>query len=1025
MPGLTIGGFYIKSYEGTRSHGPEPASAGGVGVLNAGGSPTIGTGDYVALSIMGVMFYGIVSSMERVRSLQDGDEYSFQMVDNRIRLRWSLVFGQWNMQEEAWRCHSDPVPERTSSFDEWTGGEVGFDQGVDFTGGIESEMGNPTPLIASGSASRGKKFAHIPPATWAFQQRVYSDVARTAVEIIQEAVRGCVGGSGLSFSFHAAQQKPVFSVDANSGMSLAAFLQQMADAQGLQMTLDGSNTLRFTRRGQGTVVVPDGAHHRRQGSSISTEPTKVRVVGGRRLVQVNEVPLVPDWNRSWEQFMLEPLWLEEVRSLMGEAGPLPSDAASRAETAARAREMTLSEYITAKGLTSEHPEELQAEFVDNGRYGQISRMEMPVWTYLNQIVFRSYRIAADATLYGLPMRSLEIHDRLLCAVTTAEVNNETRTVYRSEPLEFYPQASAFVMAKGQPLDLSCAEQTDCLIRQRNKILSQVWSEIPEFELDADNHSIRFSTPVFQDGDREDNTAIMLYPNRGDDGGEDLTSTLTEGNTYLDIVKPNPYFVIQPAEVRATLVFRLGLFYKDFGTGARWTVHHVDAIAEHLLHGQDGFVPSGTEIFTGNAKVPTPPAEGFVEILLDNGQSAVEAAADQAAGLIVRSGLEESGEYVRYGVAGATLTGALDRITVRMSTDGLEETVEFAKPRPTRGFVSTREIADRLKNEEVFDGQKALEREVSNLRAIARSYRSLPSSERPRTSTYASLPDVFRKPVGAADESVITIPDPNSQWPDGRTNVTGWRAGDLVWLDDDGLPSRTGKVFGGVCVMDSPEVNGSPAKYVNVSKSGTVVASVAPSTPSGVVMASPGDWKASATGSVPIGMLQHASAVPGTRDATLSVVRLGGGGAASSAPCPFGEIVTWMDGEVSKTGISGGIVIAGDQTWNFESQEVNLATDGEWLVSLECDVEVNRDDDGEILLPGVKTGTKPADWTLTAFTGTEDYPTATVPTVADGLGTIVLPIGKLTVADGAAVLVKTGCGGFVIGHCAGTLSYTRQ
>lgn len=147
---------------------------------------------------------------------------------------------------------------------------------------------------------------------------------------------------------------------------------------------------------------------------------------------------------------------------------------------------------------------------------------------------------------------------------------------------------------------------------------------------------------------------------------------------------------------------------------------------------------------------------------------------------------------------------------------------------------------------------------------------------------------------------------------------------------------------------------------------------------------------------------------------------GGGG---SAACPFGEIVTWAEGvpAVEKTGIAGGIVIAGTTTWNFDRHEINLESDGEWLIFLLAPVEVNRDDDGEILLPGVKQGgTKPA-WSATA---SADYPEGTAPSAASGTGEIVLPVGKLVVTDGKATLTPTGCGGFTITHCAGTLFYTR-
>ena len=147
-----------------------------------------------------------------------------------------------------------------------------------------------------------------------------------------------------------------------------------------------------------------------------------------------------------------------------------------------------------------------------------------------------------------------------------------------------------------------------------------------------------------------------------------------------------------------------------------------------------------------------------------------------------------------------------------------------------------------------------------------------------------------------------------------------------------------------------------------------------------------------------------------------------GGGESGAPCPFGEIITWRDGETAKTGIRGGIVHCGDQNWNMDNHEVNLATSGDWLVYLSVDCTVNLDDDGEILLPGVETGTKPSSWGTSAGGG--DYPDNSNPTPPGGSGTVILPIGRLIVADGRATLTPAGCGNFTVTHCAGTLGYSR-
>ena len=142
-------------------------------------------------------------------------------------------------------------------------------------------------------------------------------------------------------------------------------------------------------------------------------------------------------------------------------------------------------------------------------------------------------------------------------------------------------------------------------------------------------------------------------------------------------------------------------------------------------------------------------------------------------------------------------------------------------------------------------------------------------------------------------------------------------------------------------------------------------------------------------------------------------------------CAFGQIITIPDTDPPEKGIRGGLVHCGDQNWNFDPQSLNLEADGAWLVYLDVDLEVNRDDDGEILMPGVKTGTKPTgDWSKTTWTEGANYPDNTAPVASTGNGTIILPLGKLTIADGVATFEPTGCGNFTIGHCAGTLSYSR-
>jgi len=154
------------------------------------------------------------------------------------------------------------------------------------------------------------------------------------------------------------------------------------------------------------------------------------------------------------------------------------------------------------------------------------------------------------------------------------------------------------------------------------------------------------------------------------------------------------------------------------------------------------------------------------------------------------------------------------------------------------------------------------------------------------------------------------------------------------------------------------------------------------------------------------------------------------GAASSRACLFGEIITWTEGEgeeaVTKTGIRGGVIYCGDKNFSVPDKEINLETSGVWLIQVSLVCEANRDDDNSLILPGIKTSSaSTATMTAKAWTSGTNYDSNTNPTASTGIGTIKLPVGKLTIANGVAKLAATGCGGFHVDQCAGTLSYHRE
>lgn len=937
MPAAKIGSLTIVEYESTRSWGVEPGSASGTAVWDqAPASDMVNdrigfeVGDFVAYTIMGVTFYGYISSFERSPSRESGCEYKFQLVDKRIHLRWAIVFGVWNREQDPGMVQQETyaITDGDDGLYLDSNAHVGFSKGIDFTGGLDQgkvgiesnidwrlPIGTdntevPAPGIALPSLTRGRLFGQILPVHWAAQIITYSQKPKSAARIITEAMAGAIGGYKFALNFHGDQHNPVFNIDANSGVTLASLIQQVADAHGLQVTLDGDLSLRFGRRGEGgPLTIPNSSYVPRMGQAMSTEPTKVRVVGGSQLVQVNEVMLEPDWNDFYSQFVNTIAWLDEVANLLqrGEGSPDMTTSAGRAEIAARAREITLRQYIE---LADDGDGDIAAQATDNARIGRITRMDMPVWEYIRQFVYRSYRIPAFTKdengkkqvnmLYGMPIRHYEMHDKLLCAVELTDAR-EGRVTYKRNPPEFYPEAQSYVAAIGQPLDLLSAETGDAVMFARMTNMRDTWGEIGDYTVDTLHKSIQFSSPVFIDGDYSNlsdaSESLFLYPNQGQ-GGEDLRGSMDPDSPYLWVVKPNPNYKIEPAKVKATFVFKIGIYYKDFGYGARWTTHSAGAVAQHLLHGEDGFSDTRIKKYHGNPHLPDVPKEGFLEVLYEDGRTASEQAETQAAGFILRSGVEQSGEYVRIGAAGTALDGTIDRVSIRFNrNDGLKETVEFSKPRPTKVFISTRDIAERTRNNDLFQGQKELEREVRQLRAIARRMQEDPvGMNNAASASRRDMPDVFSRPAGVAQTDVVHLADPNHQYPDRKdgdgNNIPGWRTGDIVWLDANNLPARDGTVFGGVVVSDSVILRGeSPgsaeaASFVTVARNGRVPVTISGPVPGGSILyADKGDHVASSHGNTQIGMLMHAddAPVPSGANKVLAMANLGVGPASKVVP----------------------------------------------------------------------------------------------------------------------------------------------
>ena len=845
----SIGGGEIKRYEFTRAWGINPSSARGEVVIDDPESFTLEEGDYVVYQFGALAtFFGIVSQLEAVEAEGAGTMVSFTVLDNRIRLQWAVVTGAWNMPDSranpsAARPTVDPADIGTDTAAAPASNDVNF-------GGATVEL-SPSDGVGAlveptNPELETRRYRHMPPEQAAAGIWLETTEPLTARQILNSAFNGAWGAYTFDRDYHA-DMSTVYplGIDATDGVKLSGLIAQINEACGLDVRLDGARDLVWDRKGEGLLpVIPTtNASPRRLGRSLTANDTAVMVVGDPNVVQVVNVSLEPDWQAAWEEFIDEAAWVREV----AEVFTLPTATrANRAELAARAREVTVGEYVVAKE---------DASFADHRPFGKTNRMGIPAWTYIRELVYRSYRIPRTYTWGGIPLSSLRIAPKLLIGTEVTGTGAAAKQRYRREYKAFYPESRVEVIAQGQPLDMIDGRSIHLFMTRRTRLLRQEWTQMNDFEVDEEAHAIRFRSPVFIDGDPANDEAIYSRINAGQGGGPDVSAEVESESDYLEIVVPNPGYVITPANVKIALAWELGKYRSTYGTGPRYGTLKVPGLAMHMIDTttDSGYAEAGTlaAVAENPAFLPDNTGLSLKEMKFANGDQAADAAADAADSLIQLSAVEDHGGYTLIGASGTTLTNTIDRVTLTIDEGGVREVVDLTKARPTSAFVAERTTQRIQRISELFPGQDALRRDIESLRLEAKLQRSETSDR--RSTTHETVDDIARKPIGAEVQSTATYIDENSAAPSG-----GWEAGDLVWLDGKGLPSTSGTVFGGVLVRDP--ASGSGKEVLTCATAGTVPVRCKAGV-TGAVAAVPGQRSASLEGTYPIGALMHAEPVP--------------------------------------------------------------------------------------------------------------------------------------------------------------------
>ena len=291
-----------------------------------------------------------------VQEIESGRVTKFTVVDYREQLAWEHIECAFNLVEVVEKDLSQP----------------GFD--------------------------RTRRYYHIYPDDWHALKKTYTKDPITANAILRKIFTAKKLKYRFDFQDHPNLATPAYTVDALHGKEVGALVQEVIEKVGLLMTIE-NRTLRFCVKGEDTAPQPSyNSDQIEEGDALSNNATAALVVGDRSLYQDLPVKLEPGWNRAWEKFVFEPDWLDEVNKRWG---PFEDSPSGRAQCALKARQVTVGDYVEKrnkkdKGHSGDSGADSgggkEEDYADYGKWGDASRMAIPAWVYLQEIVWKAYNI---------------------------------------------------------------------------------------------------------------------------------------------------------------------------------------------------------------------------------------------------------------------------------------------------------------------------------------------------------------------------------------------------------------------------------------------------------------------------------------------------------------------------------------------------------------------------------------------------------------------------------------------------------
>ncbi len=792
-------------------------------------------GSGLKISLGGHDFYGLTDNAVS-RNATDGFSLVQEFRDNRVQLLWDVIYGAFNLHDHR-----------------------------------------------SINGVYKRRYRHLLPWNYNANAWSFTDTPYTARQVLDFIFGAPTVESPWSRVYHTLLNNPIFDLDFTSGQKLGQCLVAISQKVGLNFTLmGGPYNLVWALMGVGPVPdFPAQADNRRSGSSLSGNPTRVRILGDRNRYQVLNCNMERDWKPAWEAFwdfglFINDIFLNEATDVELLAGPLnvtvpagtpyagipddPDHVIGYTLAAARARLLTVGQYATLRDRRVSGAGEA---FRDYRRFQGRSRLNLPAALYLSQLLFRAFKLADTFAFRGASGKWInrwgyDFDGRPIVEVTHDPANGQMYVMEDGAGRALVPssEGNGYAIVQGYQVGQDA-------FRSLNPDYFDYASWI--------NAQALWQAQPFQVDDSGEGTQFIIFDEPVINSGDLITAA---ANAFPDgrarpVFNANPTFAIP--SVRAAITM----------TGERFSLVQGDQLTA-IDEVQNLAGLNGEFVLYSPANAP-------VEWAFADGLTASQKAASYAALLLNRQFYYQSGGYDLPGTDEITLSSLVNRITLRWNSHGLTKSVDWTTQRdrtvtvnPYGGstvHLEPEQAFDRRNTlEALFPGQDVLRQESRQLRLTAAVLRSSPRMLRSLVDTFHLLMGHDSPPqtallTTAGGTSPDTVPVGTPLYRDPAATV--------CWVPDDvGSTTHSAAVFVGITTMDAQSVTAG-VRCTNAGAGGIVQARVmGPVALNAVVgMAGLAHTYLEATPSLPVGQVLEAITDAGVK---LVRVRLGVGGGTTVA-----------------------------------------------------------------------------------------------------------------------------------------------